>query len=499
MFPPPRLSNTRRFLAYTTAGCITLRDDGEAQHIEVHFHDAERSGPRQPSMTDFHGITIGALGKPGAVYAAPAQKDRAAMLLFRSFEAWDGHGEWTVPFTGREEAVAVAVADSSVAVATSARLLRLISPGGVQTAVVSLAGAPVALAAQGSRVAAVWHAAAPLGTAKRPEQQLAFAVYDVDSQTCAQQGPLPITPGATLTWVGFSDEGALCSGDSAGVVRVLVAGFGGSWVPVFTSEAARASDAERHWIVGLSRNEVYAVVCKAPETYPQVSPRPVLSALPLCVPVLPSETAASEASVLRAELFLAEARRAFNAPAGWSADAAAAEGELGTELNRELVKLFHAACKAERVERAMELAHRMTLESGLAGALKIANALRMGALADRVSALIEERRDALALDPLGTGPAEYGAAGGAPSQRERAAEARPLNPLARRPQKQAAAAAPAPAPAPEKQAAAPAPAAAPEPAAPASQPQPAADDPDENDEVRLRRLPPSSDPDLENL
>lgn len=221
-------------------------------------------------MTDFHGITMGALGKPGAAYCAPSGKERAALLLFRPFESWDGHGEWSVPFTGREEALCVAVADSAVAVATSARLLRLLSPSGVQTAVVSLAGAPVALAARGSKVAAVWHAAAPLGSHKNPEQQLAYSIFDVDSQTAASQGCLPITPGAQLTWLGFSDEGALASGDSAGVIRVLVAGFGGSWVPIFTSEAARASDAERHWIVGMSRNEVYAVVCKAPETYPQV-------------------------------------------------------------------------------------------------------------------------------------------------------------------------------------------------------------------------------------
>ena len=67
----------RRFLAYNTLGCVTCRDDGPVQHIETHFHDLERPGPRVPSHTDYLGVNLGALGPAGVAYASP-EKVRVA-------------------------------------------------------------------------------------------------------------------------------------------------------------------------------------------------------------------------------------------------------------------------------------------------------------------------------------------------------------------------------------------------------------------------------------
>jgi len=61
----------RRFLAYNTLGCVTCRDDGPVQHIETHFHDLERPGPRVPSHTDYLGVNLGALGPAGVACASP--------------------------------------------------------------------------------------------------------------------------------------------------------------------------------------------------------------------------------------------------------------------------------------------------------------------------------------------------------------------------------------------------------------------------------------------
>jgi chromosome transmission fidelity protein 4 len=66
----------RRFLAYNSLGCVTCRDDGGVQHIEVHFHDGERPGPRVPSHTDYLGVTLGALGPAGVAYASPEKARR---------------------------------------------------------------------------------------------------------------------------------------------------------------------------------------------------------------------------------------------------------------------------------------------------------------------------------------------------------------------------------------------------------------------------------------
>ena len=326
--------------------------------------------------------------------------------MFRPFEGWSANAEWTLPFAAGEEAVALAAGSSFVAAATSARLVRVITPMGVQQAVFTLEGAPVALAAHGSMLAAVWHAALPVGPPPG-EQRLAFAVYDTDTGAQTAAGALPLTPGEPLSWLGFSEDGLLAAADGAGVLRLRTGEYGGAWVPVFHSAAARSSDAERHWFVGLSGAEVYAVVCKAPDAAPAVAPRPVLSLFPLAVPVLGGGAGAGAAAapsldeaLLRARMWAGDAARAHG-PGSQPAQAA----EL--EMNKALLKLFNAALKADRLGRAAELAAHMTHASCLEGALKMANAARAVALAERITGIIHGR---LALEVEGGGAelaAEY--------------------------------------------------------------------------------------------
>jgi chromosome transmission fidelity protein 4 len=383
----------RRFLAYNTLGCVTCRDDGGVQHIEVHFHDLERPGPRVPSHTDYLGVTLGALGPAGVAYASPEKGESASTLMFRPFEGWSANAEWTLPFPAGESAEVLAAGGSFVAAATSARLVRVLTPMGVQMAVFALDGAPVALAAQGSMLAVAWHASHPVGPPPG-EQRLSYAIYDTDSGARAAEGALPLTPGETLTWLSFSEEGLLACADSAGVVRLRSGAFGGSWTPVFSSAAARSGEAERHWVVGVTSVEVYAVVVKAPDAAPAVAPRPVLSLFPLCVPILGAAAPAAgtsgpappslEEALLRARMWAGDAVRLHGAG---SQPAAAAE----LELNKTLLKLFNAALKADRLGRAAELASHMTHAPCLEGALKMANAARAVALAERITSIIHGR------------------------------------------------------------------------------------------------------------
>lgn len=89
-------------------------------------------------------------------------------------------------------------------------------------------------------------------------------MFNIRNGTLAIQGKLPLTPGSSLTWFGFSEEGQLSSFDSKvwfalfllnalkillgitfieldpnfclilqGVLRVFTNQYGGSWLPVF--------------------------------------------------------------------------------------------------------------------------------------------------------------------------------------------------------------------------------------------------------------------------
>jgi chromosome transmission fidelity protein 4 len=80
-----------------------------------------------------------------------------------------------------------------------------------------------------------------------------------------------------------------------GILRVFSSQFGGSWLPVFryrilqvqhkkitneshlatvynfSSTKARKSEDESHWVVGLDANNIFCIICKSPESCPQVS------------------------------------------------------------------------------------------------------------------------------------------------------------------------------------------------------------------------------------
>jgi len=388
----------RRFLAYNLLGSLTARDDGAgSQHLEVHFHDSERGGARVAPTTDYLGVTLGGLGPAGCAFAAPSRPaaDAPASLSFRPFDAWGGPAgaDWRLALGGGEEPLCLAVGGSFLALATSSRLLRLFSPAGVQLAVLALEGAPVALAAHGQLLAAVHQAGPPSGPPPS-EQRLAYSLLDVGLGQRLGGGPLPLSERAQLAWLGFSEEGLLAAADSAGRLRLRASGtFGGAWVPVWSSAAARSGEAERHWVVGLGGAELYAVVTKAAEAEPQPQHRPLLSVFPLAVPVLAeggggaaAEAGALEEAALRGRLWAAEGE-AGRLPGG-----AAAAAEAATGLNKALIKLFHAALKGERHARAAELAEAMTHGPCLAGALALANSFRAAPLAERISHLIAARQ-----------------------------------------------------------------------------------------------------------
>jgi hypothetical protein len=96
-------------------------------------------------------------------------------------------------------------------------------------------------------------------------------VYDVADDGQLFSGVLPLSKGAKLTWLGFSVEGVLAAADSAGVLRIRGAEYGGCWVPVFDAKR-ESKQGEVFWHVGLSVYEakVSMVVCSPQQPHPQV-------------------------------------------------------------------------------------------------------------------------------------------------------------------------------------------------------------------------------------
>jgi len=487
-----------------------------AQALEVAFHDAASAGrARCPVLTDYYGVTLAALGARGVAYASPpssssggggggadgqqddqgGQQRQPAMLLFRPFGAWAAGSDWSAALPDAGEAPrCLAVGASWVAVATSRRLLRVYSLAGRQLAVSALPGDVVALAAsgggggqdgggdkdggqedegEGDRLAVAWAEGPPeqgTGSGYDGTQRLSVWVARVregglvgvgggvgGSAAAAQGAPcrLPLSPGASLRWLGFSEpEGLLAAYDTAGVLRVKpCAGLAAveAWTPVFdaaspaVAEAALRQQREQQellagggggdddrddgggggggigaigasstllfgvspatvWPVSVSSTQLLCVVCRDARAQcgPPVVPKPVLTALPLSVPSAPADgaPAAVEDEWLRARLACrargTAAAAAVGSDPGVVADVAAAAAAAaaaggGADDPRA------AAARAASDKAGLRLFHAALKGGRLARALELVGALALDRSVEGALRLAAHQRGAAAL------------------------------------------------------------------------------------------------------
>lgn len=394
----------RRYLAYTSLGSIVSRRESDHHVVEVSFHDTAKVRRRVPLLSDFYGFTMASLGEHGVLYASPSSGDASSTAVYRPFESWASNADWTVSLPAGEEAECVAAGTTFCAVATSERYLRIFTSGGVQKGLISLPGAPVALATHGSYLAVSHHAGAPTSAG---DQCISVTVLDLLSERPVfERAPLALSPGSTLTWMGFSEEGMLATYDSEGVLRVRSPEYGGSWLPVFVAAAERKG-AEHFWVFSLSMRskEVQCIVCAhSPEPIvPSGSARPVVTAAPMKVPVVRYDDgiAALESEVLRNKAAMSHVKEMIASIGGpqeedhelmeevlaLSSTARAAQ----VESDRAALRLFTRFAQTDRMVKALEVADGMSTVMGLQGALKIANHQRLGALAQQIEAIIDHR------------------------------------------------------------------------------------------------------------
>jgi len=239
----------------------------------------------------------------------------------------------------------------------------------------------------------VLHASNPLASG---DQILEFLALDMRKKRQTQAGRLPLSPGATLTWLGFSEAGCLSTYDSEGDLRVYSSEFNGCWVPLFRASEERKGTDVNFWMVGLNSTQVFCVVCKAPSVEPQVLPKPVLGIFSTSVPVIHSDLGADdlENAYLRGILQLTQAHtKAVEAAVAGCDDEDEEESllKMEVEVDRCLLRLIAAACKGDKLAKALELSTQLSLQKSLEGAIKVVNAMRLPSLAERLSLILEER------------------------------------------------------------------------------------------------------------
>uniref|UniRef100_A0A0D9XBH2 Uncharacterized protein n=1 Tax=Leersia perrieri TaxID=77586 RepID=A0A0D9XBH2_9ORYZ len=382
----------RNFLAYNMLGSITTIENEGHSHVEVDFHDTGR-GPRVPSMTDYFGFTMAALNESGSVFANPCKGDKnMSTLMYRPFSSWAGNSEWSMRFEG-EEVKVVAVGDRWVAAITSLNSLHIFTEGGLQMHILSVSGPVVTAAGHGDQLAIVSHASDCLSSG---DQVLDVKVLKISECAQSLSSRLVLTPSSQLSWFGFSENGELSSFDSMGILRVFSAQFGGSWIPIFSSTKARKSEDESHWVVGLDANNIFCILCKSPESHPQVMPKPVLTILELSFPLASSDLGANslENEFMMRKLHLSQIQKKIEEMAVLGLDTTALDDEafnMEAALDRCILRLISSCCNGDKLVRATELAKLLTLEKSMKGALMLVTRLKLPILQERFSAILEER------------------------------------------------------------------------------------------------------------
>ncbi|KAL0396910.1 UNVERIFIED_CONTAM: hypothetical protein Scaly_0139400 [Sesamum calycinum] len=387
----PAQHGKRHFLCYNMLGSITTMEHDGYSHIEIDFHDTS-SGPRVPAMTDYFGFTMASLNENGSVFANPCKGEKnMSTLMYRPFSSWANNSEWSMRFEG-EEVRAIALGSAWVAAVTSLNFLRIFTEGGLQRYVLSLDGPVVTAAGYKDELAVVTHSSPSLPT---DEQMLEFRVFNIAHGTQPLRGRLPLTPGSCLTWLGFSEEGHLSSFDSKGVLRVFTSQYGGSWLPLFSTSKLKKPD-ENYWVAGLSASKLFCIVCKSPESFPQSTPKPVLTLLDLSFPLACSDLGADslENEFMMNNMHLSLVQRSIEERAASGHDTASLDDEafnLETSLDRCILRLIASCCNGDKLVRATELVKLLSLEKSVRGAIKLVTALKLPNLAERFSSILEEK------------------------------------------------------------------------------------------------------------
>ncbi|KAJ3170134.1 hypothetical protein HDU88_008759 [Geranomyces variabilis] len=397
------MKKDRRYLAFNLVGVIYTIDASTHHNVNVEFHDRSI---RPFHFTDYHNYSIAALASSGACFASTGTAGNPSKIFYRALDTWAANADWTIHLGDHESVLSLAITSKGPVAATTSRFLRFFSHSGLQTFVLSMPGRVVTMAAQGDWLIVIYHA----GGVYHGDQNLAYMLYDCKTRTTVKKDGVPLSAGATLTWAGISELGLPATYDSVGVLRSLLPHSDFSWVPVFDSRALRGDTQNWYWPVEVLDATLMCVVCKAGDKHPG-HPRPLLTDVPLqapflelgpsnpsagaiatgttpAVPALPVPPAAQEEKLFRASLLATHLR------AQAAADGIDKEKELvrkDVEIDKIVVGLVLAACREEKVQRALDLCNTLRTLKAIDGAIKIAVINRLPALAERMN-LVKEHR-----------------------------------------------------------------------------------------------------------
>ncbi|KAH7923714.1 WD40 repeat-like protein [Leucogyrophana mollusca] len=405
------MENKKRYLAYNMVGVIEVTDQDTHHIVNVEFHD--RSTRKGYHFTDHFKYDLGCLGERGALFGCPPELDHPAQVIYKPYGTWSTQGDWTYVLPSGQRVLGLAAGGErpmrslrdpsesggdaqghgNVVIATSAGDLTFVSGSGVERIVLGLEGEYVTMVA-GEECVLVVHR--PGATTIDGSQSLVATLISFEDFEVLQEKPLPIPKGQVLKWVGMTDEGAPAIYDSAGYVHIMI-NFRrpnrGTWARLLdtnTLERKQGKD-ESYWAVGLSQDTFMCLILKGRQEHPGF-PRPLIQELAVRMPFRNKDPtdAPIEERIARERVHINLARDALGDELT-SPDLDKRE----VELDKSLLKLIQAACKADKAPRVLELTKRLHFTHSIDAARQVAGFYRLIGLQEKIDAIKEWKADSL--------------------------------------------------------------------------------------------------------
>ncbi|KAJ2724668.1 DNA polymerase alpha accessory factor Mcl1 [Coemansia sp. Benny D115] len=426
----------RRYLAFNMVGSVvSIAQDTAHNTVEFDFYD--KSAHRDLHFSDSFKYSLAALSDSGCLLAtttpelANDQSLRAhrtsmsadggqdsghgdvSVISYRGFATWSANSDWTYKLPAKEHPKCIATSSYGSAVCTSLGMLRLFTLGGVQRHVQSLPQRVVTCAARNDLLLIIIEAprvsARPAASSaysrssestKKAIVDYEFVLMTMDGQQKLIRDHCPVSPDSEITWAGFSEEGHPATYDSCGTLRVLHrywAPQDSCWVPVLDSRIALQGRNAREalWPVAISAKQFVVVACrgsskKHQRRYPPF-PKPILDEIALDIPLLQPESQSGqlESRLLTSQVFAQQASAEAERIGDREDEASDRREEL--EQDKMLLRLVQMACKADKPQRAIDLAMMVNMENSFDAVIKIAMHQRQSLLAERLMRLKESR------------------------------------------------------------------------------------------------------------
>lgn len=287
-----------RYMVWNHVGIVRSHTSNTENSIEVEFHDANIHHGLH--MVNHLNHTMASLSSTVLALCNETSSKLVCIMLGGS----RGSREWSVSMPNCEEILCVAASSKQVVVATDARFLRIFSSMGTQREVISLPGQAVSVAAHNNLIQVAYHS-----SASTEDQHISLMFIEVVGLNLrCRNVSVPLSPGAKLTWVGYSDKGSPITYDSKGSLR-LYSSRSNVWIPVCDTTLHTTGASDNFFIVQVSEASqvIRAVLCRG-SNYPLTTPKPMVAELKMQMPVcdIESEQSQLEETLIRYGSFNAD-------------------------------------------------------------------------------------------------------------------------------------------------------------------------------------------------